>query len=152
MRTERRCTSRSPAIRISRLLAAVLCIALFSARARAAEHAAEPAAIAGAPAYVRFDPIFIPIIQGDQVTRQVGIMLMLQLVEGQNKADVEAKRQLLNDAFLRDLYSFFQNRAAASGRIDQPYLKARLLKVAGQVVGPNLVKEVLIEQLFVRGK
>jgi hypothetical protein len=113
----------------------------------AEDREAVPGLVDGAPSYVRFQAIFVPIIEGDRVTRQVGVTLMLQLVKGQEKSEVEDKRLQLNDAFVSDLYSFFQQRAALHD-IDQHYLKDRLLKVAGGVVGPHVVQEVLIEQLF----
>lgn len=123
-------------------------MALFIASSVAEEHGNKAAP--GGPAYVRFDPIFIPLIEGSEVRRQLGITLMLELVADQNRSDVEARRKQLTDAFFRDLYSFFQSRAGARGRVDQNYLKQRLFKVAERVVGPHQVKEVLIEQFFER--
>jgi hypothetical protein len=117
------------------------------ASAHAADRSADPGMIDGAPAYVRFAPIFTPIIEGDQVTRQIGVTLMLQLDPGQEKDGIEAKHLQLNDAFVRDLYAFFQQRARVQ-TIDEAYLKGRLLQTASAVIGPNVVKEVLIEQLF----
>lgn len=150
----RKWRSLKPAILTSRWLAAFACVVLFAVSAHAADLAekSEPATAAGAPSYVRLDPIFVPVIEGDQVTRQVGITLMLQLAEDQAKSDVESKRKPLYDALFRDLYGYFQDRAAANGRVDQTYLKARLLKTTTRIVGPKLVKEVLIEQLFERPK
>ena len=110
------------------------------------------APVAGAPSYVRLDPIFVPVIEGSQVTHEIGVRLMLQLAENQDKGDVEGKRKPLYDALFRDLYGYFQDRVTTNGRIDQPYLKVRLLKTTARIVGPNLVKEVLIEQLFERPK
>lgn len=125
----------------------------FALPAMAADREAVPEMIAGAPSYVRFPPIFIPIIQGDQVTRQIGVTLMLELAKGQEKEPIEAKRLQLNDAFVRDLYAFFQQRAAVkSNDIDEVYLKDRLLKVADNVVGDKAVREVLIEQFFEQKK
>lgn len=149
MPKERRSRSTSPAMLISRLIVALLCVALFAVPARAA-NTAPPIDPANALPYVRLDPIFIPIIQGDRVTRQVGVTLMLQLIDTTTKSDVEARRPQLYDAFFRELYGLFQQRMPASGQVDQAYLKAQLLKTATGVVGPNLIKEVLIEQLFVR--
>jgi flagellar basal body-associated protein FliL len=114
----------------------------------AADRSAVPEMIEGAPTYVRFRPIFIPIIEKDRVTRQIGITLMLQLNKGQEKDEIEEKRPLLNDAFMSDLYVFFQQRATVRRSIDQVYLKDRLLKVASNIVGPEAVQEVLIQQLF----
>ncbi len=135
---------------ISRIFAALISTVLLISPSLAAEHPDASAQVAGAPSYVRFNPIFVPVIVGNQVTRQVGVTLILQLVEGQDKDGVEAKRAQLNDAFIQELYVFFQSRAALQGRIDQAYLKARLLKSASRVAGANTVQEVLIEQLFER--
>jgi hypothetical protein len=125
----------------------------FAFPAMAANREAVPEMIDGAPSYVRFSPIFIPIIQGDRVTRQVGLTLMLELVKGQEKPPIEEKRLQLNDAFMRDLYAFFQQRAGVKGAdIDEVYLKARLLKVADTVIGTKAVREVLIQQFFEQKK
>jgi hypothetical protein len=139
----------SPAILISRLIAAFLGFALLAAPAYAAEPTpyVDPA---NALPYIRLPPIVVPVIKGDQVSRQVGITLTVQLIDNSKRSDVEAKRKQLYDAFFRELYGFFQERLPASGHIDQPYLKTRLLKTATGVVGPNRIKEVLIVQLFVR--
>ena len=119
----------------------------------AANREAVPELIEGAPSYVRFAPIFIPIIQGDRVTRQVGVTLMLELVKGQEKSPIEEKKRQLNDAFMRDLYAFFQQRAGMTGAdIDEAYLKDRLLKVADNVIGAKAVREVLIQQFFEQKK
>jgi flagellar FliL protein len=152
MPTETRCRSRPAAILISRRLLALACVALFATSARAAEPTEKAAPVAGAPSYVRLDPIFVPVIEGSQVTHEIGVRLMLQLAENQDKGDVEGKRKPLYDALFRDLYGYFQDRVTTNGRIDQPYLKVRLLKTTARIVGPNLVKEVLIEQLFERPK
>jgi hypothetical protein len=121
----------------------------FALPAMAADREAVPEMIEGAPSYVRFPPIFIPIIEGDQVTRQIGVTLMLELVKGQEKQPIEEKRLQLNDAFMRDLYAFFQQRAGVkSNDIDEMYLKDRLLKVADNVIGEKVVREVLIQQFF----
>lgn len=141
--------SKAKATGISSLLAAwLLCFCVISST-RAAE-GEEPPPVPGAPTYLRFDPIFVSVIEGPQVTRQVGVTIELELTSAQAKPDVEARRNLLSDAFFRELYGFFQTPAGSGGHIDELLLKTRLLAVANRVVGPNLVKEVLIEQLFER--
>jgi hypothetical protein len=138
---------------IFRKILSIFVALLFALPARAANREAVPEMIEGAPSYVRFSPIFIPIIQGDRVTRQVGLTLMLELVKGQEKPPIEEKRLQLNDAFMRDLYAFFQQRSGVKGAdIDEVYLKARLLKVADTVIGGKAVREVLIQQFFEQKK
>lgn len=134
---------------ISRRILAVVAALFFALPAMAAEPEAAPGRPADAPSYVRFPPIFIPIIEGDRVTRQIGVTLMLQLVKGQDEQPIDAKRLQLNDAFVEDLYAFFQQRSSLPGNaIDETYLKGRLLKVADNVIGQSAVQEVLIEQIF----
>lgn len=133
-------------------LVVILAGLLFAVPAFAADRSAVPELVDGAPTYIHFDPIFIPVIVGDQVRRQVGLTLMLELVKGKEKDSVEDKQRQLNSAFVEDLYSYFQQRVGLPGGIDQGYLKGRLLKVADGVVGPHIVQQVLIEQLFVEQK
>lgn len=133
-------------------LVVILAGLLFAVPAFAADRSAVPELVDGAPTYIHFDPIFIPVIVGDQVRRQVGLSLMLELVKGKEKDSVEDKQRQLNSAFVEDLYSYFQQRVGLPGGIDQGYLKGRLLKVADAVVGPHIVQQVLIEQLFVEQK
>ena len=140
-------------MRIFRKIVPVVAALTFAPPAMAASHDAAPEMVAGAPSYMRFPAIFIPIIEGDRVTRQIGVTLMLELAKGQEKQPIEEKRLQLNDAFMRDLYAFFQQRAGLKASdIDEMYLKDRLLKVADDVVGEKAVREVLIEQFFEQKK
>ncbi|HEX3970851.1 MAG TPA: hypothetical protein VHX19_05990 [Stellaceae bacterium] len=140
-------------MRIFRKIVPIFATLTFAFPALAANRDAVPEMIEGAPAYVRFPPIFIPIIQGEQVTRQIGVTLMLELNKGEEKQPIEEKRLQLNDAFMRDLYVFFQQRSGMKGNdIDEMYLKDRLLKVADTVIGQKAVREVLIEQFYEQKK
>jgi len=140
-------------MRIFSKIVPIFTVLSFALPAMAAGREPVPEMVEGAPSYVRFPAIFIPIIQGDRVTRQIGVTLMLELVKGQGKTAIEEKRLQLNDAFVRDLYTFFQQRAGVKANdIDEMYLKDRLLKVADNVIGEKAVHEVLIEQFFEQKK
>jgi hypothetical protein len=140
-------------MRIFRKFVPIFAALTVASPAFAANREAVPEMIEGAPSYVRFPPIFIPIIQGEQVTRQIGVTLMLELKEGEEKQPVEEKRLRLTDAFMRDLYVFFQQRSGMkSNDIDEMYLKDRLLKVADNVIGDQMIREVLIQQFFEQKK
>src|SRR5579871_5919673 len=145
----RLCPWHAPAILISSVLAGLVCFMSLSLEARAAE-TAKPGAAENGPPYVRFDPIFISVIDGNRVARQIGVTLVLELLDVKSKPDVEAMHKQLNDAFFRELYGFFQTKAGAAGKVDEVYLKRRLLATAGKIVGQGIVKEVLVEQLFER--
>ncbi len=150
MRQERRFRSTWQATRIFSLLVVLICTVFLTSQSYAVDTTLPTPGFGDGPLYVPFNPIFVSVIIGDQTTRQVGVTLTVQLVNDHDKKKVEAKRSQLHSAFFQELYSFFQMRAALRGVIDQPYLKRRLLKTADRVVGQNIIKAVLIEQLFVQ--
>jgi flagellar protein FliL len=152
---------RSPDTAISRrgLLVFALMLALPAASAWAQEDAkpksenslgSNPSDTLNANPYVRFAQIVVPIIEGDKVTKQMGVTLTLQLYDGKSRREVDAKRPLLTDAFVQFLYGYFQQRAGLKTPIDEAVLKERLRQTAARVVGPDMVKEVLIQQFFER--
>jgi len=94
-------------------------------------------------------PIFqIPVIEHDRVTRRVSVGIALELVEGVTEDTVTPKKPLLIDAYLSDLYAVFAQRADASRVADDRLVKARLQQIADRILGPGVVRQVLIQQLF----
>jgi hypothetical protein len=90
----------------------------------------------------------IPVIEGDEVTRSVSVGVVLELAEGQTAASIEAKRPVLVDAFYRELYGMFAQRSGADRIAEDRTVKERLGRTADRVLGPGVVREVLIQQLF----
>ena len=106
----------------------------------------------GAPSYVVVPLFVIPVIEGGQVTRQVSIGVGLELVKGKTLKDIKPKEAVLIDGFFRELYGLFGQRASADRLADPPVIKARLMRVADRILGPGVVQQVLILQLFERPK
>jgi len=120
--------------------------------ASAAEEQSAPsgAAMPGGPPFVKLPMFSIPVIEGDQVTRQVAVFIVLELAEGQSAATLKPKERQLMDAFLRDLYGMFAQRSGADRIAIQDSIKTRLSLTADKVLGPGIVKQVLIQQLYER--
>lgn len=96
-------------------------------------------------------PLFvIPVIEGDEVTRSVSVGVVLELAEGQTATSIEPKRPVLVDAFYRELYGMFAQRSSADRIAEDRTIKERLARTADRVLGPGVVREVLIQQLFER--
>src|SRR5579863_9618869 len=134
--------------RFSRRAFVIVVLALPAAIARAASDApgGEPAVPSG-PAFVKL-PIFqIPVIQRDQVRLRVSVAIALELVQGVSAESIEPKKPLLIDAFLRDLYVVFAQRADAARVADDKLIRIRLQQIADKVLGPGIVRQVLIQQL-----
>jgi hypothetical protein len=102
------------------------------------------------PVFVRLAPINIPVIEGNRVSAQVGVALSLELVEGKTAADLEPLRRQLFDAYINDLYAIFQQRIDPVHPVDANLIKDRLRLTTERLLGPGLVKDVLIVQLFRR--
>lgn len=96
------------------------------------------------------DPIVLPVIEGSAVTRQVGILLTLELAKGQLASGVEPKRRQLTDAFITELYRLYGWRAGERRVVDEKLLKQRLQVTADQVLGQGVVHAILIRQLIVQ--
>lgn len=118
-----------------------------AASAAEQEGKAKPAVPAG-PVFVKLPPINVPVITGNRLAAQVGISLSLELFDGKTADDLEPKQRQLQDAFIRDLYVIFQQRTDPAHPVDGGLIKSRLKITADRVLGPGLVKDVLIGQLF----
>ena len=129
-----------------RLLGCLL--ALVAASPARAQHAPEP--VPGAPVFVRLPLFVIPVIEGEEVTRTVTVGVALELAEGQTAESIEPKRPVLIDAFFKELYGMFGQRSRAGRIAEEGTIKERLGRVADRVLGPGVVKQVLIQQLFER--
>jgi hypothetical protein len=106
----------------------------------------------GVPDFVDIQPIVLSVIERDAVTRQVGIVVTLELVDGQHGDDIEPKRRQLTDAFIRELHTIYGWRSSSDRVVDQDLIKRRLLIIAATVLGPGVVHVVLIRQLLEQGR
>jgi flagellar basal body-associated protein FliL len=102
------------------------------------------------PAFVKLPLFSIPVIEGDKVTRQVTVGLALELVEGLKADSIDEKKPQVIDAFFRDLYAMFGQRSQTSRVAVETSIKRRLAQTADRVLGPGVVRQVLILELLER--
>jgi hypothetical protein len=103
--------------------------------------------IPGIAVFVDIRPITLPVIERNRVTRQVGILLTIELTAGHLKYEATEKEHELTDAFITELYRMYGARAGANRVVDQKLLKTRLQATADRVLGQGVVHAVLIRQL-----
>jgi flagellar FliL protein len=104
------------------------------------------------PVFVTLPAINIPVFEGDTMTRQATLVLALELEKGHVEADVARFRPLLVDAYITDLTTLFEARSFEDRIIDPQVVKPALLETTERVVGPGLVKDVLIQQAMERAR
>jgi hypothetical protein len=144
LRACRHCDRR----RLGAGVAALLLLAAASpALAVDREKGAERLSVPGAPVFFSLQPIVLPVIERNDVTRQVGILLTIELAEGHTAKDAEDKERQLTDAFITELYRIYGWRSGADRVVSEQLIKRRLQAVADQVLGPHVARSVLIRQL-----
>ena len=102
--------------------------------------------------FVDVQPIILPVIERNAATRQVGIVVTLELAEGQHADAVEPKRRQLTDAFIRELHTIYDWRSGSNRVVDEQLIKRRLLVTADSVLGHGVVHAILVRQLLEQGR
>jgi hypothetical protein len=120
----------------------------LGASAQASASAEKPSG----PTFFKMPPIVLPIFDGAVVKGQASLVLALELAEGKTEDDVKIQRPRLVDAFMDALTRIYEERANAERVIDAAVVKPRLLDAADRVLGHGVVREVLIQQAFERGR
>lgn len=102
------------------------------------------------PTFVELQPIILSVFEGNEVSRQARIALALELASGKTAGDIEPLKPRLLDAFIGELNGIYEERRHADRVIDPAVIKPRLLETATRILGPGVVKDVLIQQAFER--
>jgi flagellar protein FliL len=103
--------------------------------------------VPGAPVFIDMQPIVLPVIEGKNVTRQVGVLLTMELAEGHVVGDLEEKQRQLTDAFITELYRIYGWRSGADRVVNETLVKRHLQATADRILGKGIVQAVLIRQL-----
>jgi hypothetical protein len=112
------------------------------------EKGLKPPPVPGVPDFVDLEPIVLPVIERNRVTRQVGVMLTLELFNGRPAQSIdEEKRLRLIDAFVRELHLIYSARSSGDRVVDEGVIKQRLLRTADTVLGKGVVHAVLVRRL-----
>jgi hypothetical protein len=128
------------------LLAALLLAAVAPAHAVDREKGANEL-IPGAPVFFDIRPLTLPVIEGNRIRRQIGILLTIELNEGHLKREAQERERELTSAFITELSRMYDWRAEADRVADERLIKTRLHAAADRILGSGVVRDVLIRQL-----
>ena len=103
--------------------------------------------IPGMPVFIDIQPISLPVIEGSNVTGQVGVLLTVELVRGRAAEEVEEKQRELTDAFITELYRIYGWRSGADRVVGEALVKRHLQVTADRILGKGVVQAILIRQL-----
>ncbi|MDH3241413.1 MAG: hypothetical protein OEO83_12180 [Alphaproteobacteria bacterium] len=97
------------------------------------------------PQFFRLLPFNIPVIQDGRVVNQVSLIVSIETFGLADKEKVMAARYKLQNAFLRDLYGVVAVHHGSGHPVIAESVKIRLKRLARDMLGGDVVKDVLIE-------
>lgn len=102
--------------------------------------------------FVELSPLILSVVDDRGMAQIVSVVVSVE-VDSQIKADRITKfAPRLTDAYLSDLYGILGQKTMESGKtIPVAYLKERLNKVSDQVMGDDVVSDVLLQVFQQRG-
>ena len=125
---------------LRRRLLAALPILLLSTPAAAAE----PGAAKQVGQYVDLKPVGMPIVVDGQLVNYVFVYVRLTLAPNADVARWRAKEPFFRDALVRAGHATPFVRPGAYETIDAGKLSAALLRDAGAIAGPGVVRQVTV--------
>jgi hypothetical protein len=141
-------------INLSRI-ARILAVALAALGAVAPATAKEPKKynlerLQDGPYYMRLERIIVPKIQDNAVESLMTYILVVEFADPQARDRAKLIMPKLMDAYIRDLHILTSRSGAPEDGVDMAVAKRYLLASAARVLGPDAVKDVLIERAIVR--
>ena len=100
--------------------------------------------------FIKLDAFSIPVIRYGKVDKYILLQATLEVVEPAARQRAQRLMPRLKNAFLMDLHGYFADRPADKKGVNTRTVKKRMKRVADRTLGPNIVKEILIEGAFER--
>lgn len=96
--------------------------------------------------FVELDPLLLPIVDETGVTQTVSMVISLEVSDAAKAEEVKKLAPRLKDAYIQDMYGVLNRHAALKGGVIQvSTIKARLNKVSTEVLGADMVNDVLLQ-------
>ncbi|HYH38513.1 MAG TPA: hypothetical protein VD860_09865 [Azospirillum sp.] len=96
-------------------------------------------------AYVRMNPIVVPVLGKEKVEQFVTIVATIE-VDAAKQPQAAANLPRLIDAFIATMYAGVDDKSLMSGPlINIPAVKDKLTAAAAKVLGPGVVQGVLVQ-------
>ncbi|MCE7885930.1 MAG: flagellar basal body-associated FliL family protein [Alphaproteobacteria bacterium PRO2] len=100
----------------------------------------------GGTEFVELDPLILPIIDNSGVTQTVSLVIALEVEDKVKAEEVKKLTPRLKDAYIQDMYGVLNKHAALKGGVVQvSAVKSRLTKITTDVLGEDMVSDVLLQ-------
>ena len=99
------------------------------------------------PLFVDFDPLVLPVMRDGRVTQHLTFTIVLEVHRDYERLDIYKHMPRLKDAYLTQLHALYSHRAVQDREDVEPLLNKRLMAVSERVLGPDVVKRILVNIL-----
>lgn len=99
------------------------------------------------PVAIAMDDLYISILAEDRVAATVMIKLSVEVIGKENEEKVTKLLPRLGDSFFKDLYVFIPRVIRRQNKLNADILSERLLMVGKKVMGPNVINNIIIEEV-----
>lgn len=97
-------------------------------------------------AFVEMDPLILPIVDADGVNQLVSLVIVLQVHDEKQKAEVTAQMPRIKDAYIQDMYGVLNKHVAVKdGVIQVSIIKEKLNTASERILGEDVVQDVLLQ-------
>jgi hypothetical protein len=103
------------------------------------------------PRFIDLDPLIVPVFHGDEIVTTIQISVKLEAIGIVNETKIGRIKPRLNDAFIKDLYSFIPRLLENQERVNVFIIKKRLQMVSERVAGAGVVSDVLVQSILDTG-
>ncbi len=101
---------------------------------------------AGHLQFVEMDPLVLPIVDADGISQMVSLVIVLQVHDEKQKAEVTAQMPRIKDAYIQDMYGVLNKHVAVKdGVIQVSIIKEKLNAATVRVLGEDVVSDVLLQ-------
>lgn len=98
---------------------------------------------------IDLEPMVLPLFENGTVRRFFVMEISVEVYQPDGPVQLQRQLPRLQDAYLVYLLSL-QSKGMGPGQVDLEFLKERLLKVTRDVLGPNVVHDLLFKNVFER--
>lgn len=119
----------------------------LSADAKKAEEDKKKAEEDSKVAFVKMDPLTLPIVGKDGIVQIINISVTLEVEDAEKAKEIEKFAPRLKDAYIQDMYGALSSKAAmgSNGVVEVNIVKERLNKITSKVLGNESVRDVLLQ-------
>ena len=100
------------------------------------------------PQFVPVGPLTVPILRDGRIFQYVTVAVKLETKDSADATQITNRLPSLNDAYLSSLYgAFYAGRDMNGSLIDLEKLRTRLASANAKVLPPDIVQNILIQQV-----